>query len=485
VTGDLALSRPLRLATKLTGASFGEARARFLNAAVHVRIAPEFQDNQDAARLLGSLADQLSRFCGTVIVSAPAPIVRACLERDRELHHPPRVHPDEGSPAGASVLDIVIGDHPGIPGIIATWSDGWTGKIDTAGTRGRTTAFTIANPVGALTAAGLAAGEAFLRLIGVGRPPRSFELSAWTGDCGPLGSLPDGPRLPAIPPIDALLIGCGNVMNGWAVATHELQMTGHVRAVDRQSLGEENLGPYGLARRDMIGQPKTALLARTLQPLIAVTPHDEELDLFVPRITRWHLPLPAMVINGLDEVEPRHVVQRLWPDVLLDMAAGGTTSQVIVHKRGGTGQCLLGAFGVPGTELGYKGRIEAVTGLRGERFLSEFTTPVTAEDVAQAPPEHRARLQAAADSGQLLCGYISQASLNATSTGEDFAAAAPFVGTLTGARAAAITVALLTGGYLPDGLRWQYDFLSNRSRTAVMHCPDTCECQTERHADAG
>ena len=82
------------------------------------------------------------------------------------------------------------------------------------------------------------------------------------------------------------------------------------------------------------------------------------------------------------------------------MAAGGTTSQVIVNRRG-DGQCLLGAFAAPAAELGYIRRTETATGLRRERFLSEFTTPVTAEDVAQAPPEHRARLQAAADSGQL------------------------------------------------------------------------------------
>jgi hypothetical protein len=239
---------------------------------------------------------------------------------------PARVHAGRGSSAGANTLDILIGDCPGIPGGIATCSDGWTGKVNTS-TRGQPTAFTIANPIGALTAAALTAGEAFLRLIGVDRPPRAFELSAWTGYCGPLGSLPAGPRLPTIAPIDALLIGCGNVMNGWAAAVRALQITGHARAVDRESLGEENLGPYAFARRDMIGQPKTALLAGHLEPLISVTRHDEELDLFVPRITRWHLPLPALVINGLNEVEPRHVVQRLWPEVLIDMAAGGMTSR--------------------------------------------------------------------------------------------------------------------------------------------------------------
>lgn len=477
MTDDLALSRPLRLATQITGDTPCETRSRLRNATVHVRIAAEFERTQDAAILLRSLVDQLSRFCGTVVVSAPAAITRACLDRDRELHHPPRVHIGRRSSAGASGLGVIIGDGTGVPGGLATCSDGWIGKVSSLGTLDRTTAFAIANPIGALTAAALTAGEAFLRLIGVQRPPHAFELSAWTGDCGPPGSLPSGPSLAMIPAIDALLIGCGNVMNGWAVAVRALQIAGHIRAVDHQSLGEENLGPYALARRDMIGQPKTALLAQHLQPQIIVTRHDEELDLFVPRITRWHLPLPALVINGLDEVEPRHVVQRLWPDVLVDMAAGGTTSQVMVHRRGDAGQCLLGAFAAPESEPGYARRIETGTGLRPERFLNDFTTPVTAEDVAHAPPEHRARLQAAADAGQLVCGFINQASLTTTSTDEDFASAAPFVSALTGARAAAITVALLAGGNVPGGLRWQYNFLSNRARTAVLSCVDTCECR--------
>lgn len=167
MTGDVALSRPLRLATQLTGDRPSEARARLLNAAVHVRIAAEVEDNQDAAVLLRSLVDQLSRFCGAVAVSAPAAIAQACIERDRELHDRPRVHAERGSSAGANALDIFIGGCPSVPGGIATCSDGWTGKVYATGARERTTAFTIANPIGALTAAALTAGEAFLRLIGV------------------------------------------------------------------------------------------------------------------------------------------------------------------------------------------------------------------------------------------------------------------------------------------------------------------------------
>jgi hypothetical protein len=200
----------------------------------------------------------------------------------------------------------------------------------------------------------------------------AFGIVALAGNAASVWLLRGGQR-------ESLNVRGGNVMNGWAVAVRALQITGHVRAVDRQTLGEENLGPYALARRDMTGQPKTALLR---SPAASDYRHDEELDLFVPRITRWHLPLPALVINGLDEIEPRHVVQRLWPDVLVDLAAGGTTSQLILNGPGEVGQCLLRAFAAADTELGYMRRIETATGLRRERFLNEFT--VTAKDVAQA-----------------------------------------------------------------------------------------------------
>jgi hypothetical protein len=90
----------------------------------------------------------------------------------------------------------------------------------------------VSTPIGALTAAAMTAGEAFLRLIRLGRPSRGFELSEWSGASGPLGSLPDDPPLPAISPIEALLIGYGNVMNGWAAAASALRITGNARADD-------------------------------------------------------------------------------------------------------------------------------------------------------------------------------------------------------------------------------------------------------------
>src|SRR5260370_39058718 len=134
MTSDAALSRPLLLATQLTGDSPAQARARLLDATVHVRVTAGFEDNQDAATLARSLVDQLSRFCGTVVVSAPCVIAQACVERDHELHDPPRVHSCGSSLARADAFDIFIGGHPHTADGIRHCSDGATGKRFPPGT---------------------------------------------------------------------------------------------------------------------------------------------------------------------------------------------------------------------------------------------------------------------------------------------------------------------------------------------------------------
>ncbi|MGH8930016.1 MAG: ThiF family adenylyltransferase [Egibacteraceae bacterium] len=481
---DLRLSRPLRLAVQITRDDPVRMRSRLDNAVVFIRMAPEFEGNADAVILFQSLTDQLSRFCGAVVISGPADVTATCLARDREVHGTTaRVRVEMRRP-DAVTLAITVGAVARTPDEIVTCSDGWVGRVSSIEGARLLAAFASANPVGALTAAALTAGEAFLKLIGIDRKPHAFELSAWTGECSPVHSLSSGPGLPIIPAIDALVIGCGNVTNGWAKAVHALRLTGSINLVDRESLGEENLGPYAFARQDMVGQPKTLVLAEQLQPRLKVVRHDEELHLFVPRITRWDLPMPPLVINGLDNIEARHLAQRLWPEVLLDMAAGGTTSQVLMHCSGQDGQCLLSAFAGLDSGGGYARRIKALTGLRPDRFLNNFNTPITVKDVALAPPEHRARLEEAREAGQLMCGFINRTSLTTATNGEDFASAAPFVGYLTGARAAAITVSVLQRQGAASGLHWQYNFISNRARSVIMRCPDTCECRAIRRRPA-
>lgn len=481
MTDDLRRSRPLRLAAELTGLDHTALRHSFDRTRVFVEMHHTFAENPDAGCLFQSLVDQLSRFCGSVALAGPQELTHVSLARDRALRgSTPRVRRSRPHDRHTADLHLKVGSAPRAEHEIGVYSDRWAGCfLSVTGFRDPEPSSEV-NPVGALAAASVAAGEAFLRLTGIERISRAFEISAWTGESGPLETVDRGPALGDMPPIDVLLLGCGNVTNAWVKAIRELRLTGHLRAVDRQSLGDENLGTYALARQDMVGKPKTLLVADYLAPRVDVVRHDEELHLFVPRVTEWGLPLPPLEVNGLDNVEARHLAQRMWPETLIDMAAGGTTSQVIVHRRGRDGQCLLGAYERAPEEGSYEQRVADLTGLRPDRVLRDYTTPITPEDVAAAPPHHRARLEAARRSGLLICGYISQASLSGGAAAGSFAAAAPFVAALAGARAAAITVRTLTADNQPEAHRWQYSFLSNRSSSASPSCPSTCECQLGR-----
>ena len=56
----------------------------------------------------------------------------------------------------------------------------------------------------------------------------------------------------------------------------------------------------------------------------------------------------AIVINGLDNIDVRHDVQRsLWPDVVIDGAIGDFTCQVSRHPWAGNIACLICLFRRP------------------------------------------------------------------------------------------------------------------------------------------
>src|SRR5207244_1664674 len=143
-----------------------------------------------------------------------------------------------------------------------------------------------------------------------------------------------------------------------------------------------------------------------LEPAIAVTPRPDEWEFFKIRL-HYGLRVPLIVVNGLDNVETRHSVQRLWPEVLVDMAAGGLTSQVILKARQSHGVCLLRALDRPAQEVGWTERLARETGLPIERILEGLTTAITEADVAQAPEDKRAGLERAREKGQLVCGRVT------------------------------------------------------------------------------
>src|SRR5206468_3702684 len=134
-----------------------------------------------------------------------------------------------------------------------------------------------------------------------------------------------------------------------------------------------------------------------------------------------------------------------WPEVLIDMAAGGLTSQVILKPRVSNGICLLRALDRPANEIGWAERVARDTGLRLERILEGPTTPITDADIAEAPEDKRPALERAWQQRQLVCGRITEQNLRFEGRDANFAPAVPFVTGFSGVAGAAATMKWLMG----------------------------------------
>jgi len=235
--------------------------------------------------------------------------------------------------------------------------------------------------------------------------------------------------------------------------------------VDRQSLGIENLGPYVAASREWLRKPKAEMIASLLSAEIAAAPKNEE---WVKIRLGYGVRVPSVIVNGLDNVETRHSVQRLWPEVLIDMAAGGLTSQVIVKPRYSDAICLLRALIRPDDELSWAARAAQETGLDVERILKGPTTAIGEEDVARAPEAKRESLRRAQREGRLLCGHVTEHNLHFEGHDANFAPAVPFVTGFSGVVGAAALMKWLMG-YRGDGLHFQYSFRSGHVQKPVSY----------------
>ena len=476
------VSRPARLATSLVGGTERTLGENLFAGTVLIGIEPDLELCPDARLTLRTLCNQVLRFCPNVVFAtndrslySECQAIAVALYGDRAV----AIAAHDAS-ARATVRVLVGRTDPG-DGTIVVNSTGWVARL-ASGRHGRQRILpwdeVAPNALGAIAAACLGAAHVFFGLIGFAAPAPDHELSMWTGETGPLGALDPGPDLPAANlSLDALLIGCGAVGSGWATAIASLPIAGLLGAVDRQPLASENIGPYALAMPSAIGDWKVDIIGLALAPAIQTRPYPEELNLFVPRITMFgEVALPPVVICGLDDPQYRHMVQRLWPETLIDLATGGATAQVLVHRDHRGGQCLLTAHTVAPHAIAYAERIVSQTGLRPERIVNDFTTRITEADVANAPLKHRPALEVARESGQVICSTITQSNLDAAADDDKFAPAAPFVAGLAGAMGSSMTVQLLMGRDLVSGLHWQYSFVSGSARGLTMSCPPECEC---------
>lgn len=483
---DELFSRPARLAAQVRAEADEAAKHLFIEKHILLRLEEAFVDVPDARETLLFALNQALRFCPNIAVCIPRSansLIDASDELAARVHGPShRVEVVEVSAAPRFDAVVNVGTEvlEGLPWITIN-SSGWLARVATGGSRTKRLHWEPHpfNPIGALAATCLGVAGAFFGIIG--KPVvQALELSLFSHEVGAPRTLAAGPALPEAPlGLEAFLVGCGAVANGWAYAVKRLPIVGKLQGVDRQSLRLENLGSYVAAGRESLRNPKADVIRDLLSPAIALTPRAEEWELFKIRL-RHGIPVPALIVNGLDDVETRHSAQRLWPDTLIDMAAGGLMSQVIVKHRTNNGLCLLRAVTPSVNRISWAERLARQTGLRVERILNEPTSEITQADIDVAPPDKRPALERARQQGQLVCGRVTEQNLKLEGHDPDFAPAVPFVTAFSGVVGAAETLKYLMAHRYRHSLHYQRSFQSGRSRVLEMTCHPECECQTSK-----
>lgn len=182
--------------------------------------------------------------------------------------------------------------------------------------------------------------------------------------------------------IDVLLIGCGAIGSGTAYLLSRLPVSGRAVAIDPQEFRRENFGTSIILGEDGYDRPKAEVVADLLKPKLDATPRVAAVKEFEDE---YDGTLPDIVLAGLDDVDPRHQVQNLWPALVIDGAVGGElTCQVSCHPW--QTPCLLCVFQKPAVSLS---ELNAkATGLP-ENIANDPDVIVTDEVIAAADPEKR------------------------------------------------------------------------------------------------
>lgn len=478
------LSRPARLGAHLSGKQDDAVARLFTEKRIFVRLEPEFCELADARETFLFTVNQLLRFCPNISVSAKGDhsnLVEACDELASQIHgRGARVNPTES--IGLDGFDAIVNIGTEVLDLshsATVNSNGWIARLAAGQSTNRSLFWKPerSNPLGALAAACFGAGAAFMAILN--KPSPAFtEISLFTHAVGAPGDVHPGPSLPESHlPLDAFLVGCGAVSNGWAYAISRLPVTGNLQAIDYQSIRLENLGPYVGATLGSLTTPKASLIKALLAPRINVTDRADRWEFFTIRL-RKELMIPPLIIAGLDNVGTRHSVQRLWPETLIDMGAAALESQVIVKHRDCGGQCLLTALSVPPNELEWSESAARETGISADLIANDPTGAITESEIESAPLEKRTQLRAGLGSPR--CGFINRSSLELEESNPNFQPAVPFVTAFSGIVGAAETMKRLMGAQFSHSVHFQRSFRSGNSRAIQMKCDQDCECQRIR-----
>lgn len=448
------------------------------SARVALRIDASAAGNEVGRNIAIASANQILRFCPNLsLIGGDEQLLTAAQDLGMRIHGTScEVTETSDSELAEHACVLNVGSEAREGRWVTINSKGWLARLAIGTEIELPTMGVTRNAIGEVAAACRGVAEVFKLVIGLSPEPGVSELCLHSFRQGPPGELSPGPKLPLQPlEVEAFLIGCGAVMNGWAYVVAQLPVQGYAEAVDKQSLRPENIGPYVASDLAFLGRSKSELIADVLAPDVEVKARTDEFEFFKVRLEHGLL-VPPLIINGLDNPETRRSVQRLWPATLIDMAAGGLSSQVIVKQAGTRGQCILDAFSSPDGD-DYADELSREVGVPADAIRQNPTGIITDEMVKVAPENLKPALREAKRRGQRICGRVMEHNLVEERDNPDFAPAVPFATCFSGVVAAAETVKVLLGQTYDPSAHYQYSFQSRRGRLLQTSCQPGCECQ--------
>jgi molybdopterin/thiamine biosynthesis adenylyltransferase len=380
-----------------------------------------------------------------------------------------------------AILSVGSAVHPELPWTTIN-SNGWLARVS-SGDKNLPSEYGQANPIAALGAASLGVGDVFKRLIRLklerGELLNGFSYSLRTYSAQAENC---GPELPTHFGSDLLVVGAGAIGNGLVHLIAELPFTGTVGIVDSQEYQPENLGTCILIGPTDLWSPKAETLANHLK-LAGINARGFHMPF------EWYLKeshnAPMIVLNGLDNIDARHDVQRsLWPDVLIDGAIGDFTCQVSRHPWPSDIACLICVLQKPQAESAEKVQRKA-TGLSLGR-VADPNAAVTQWDVDNAPLEKQQFLRERI--GRPFCSVIQEAVAQQISDErqpEKFAPSVPFVACFSACMVISEIAGHICGWPSELAPRFQFDFLMgpiHGQRLPQQRRPD-CVCARQENID--
>jgi len=236
-----------------------------------------------------------------------------------------------GPPRGRALVLSWRGGEPGADRVTVS-ADGWNVLID-----GVRPACSGANPLSAMAAAALGAGELFRALFADRLPhgraaPEAFAINLVTF----------GAPAHAPPPADEVdlgtvhLAGCGAVGQAFVAALRELRVTGTLVAVDHECVDEGNLQRYVLSVASDVGTSKPKLIERALADSgVAVEPVEGTWG-----ADERTAPGRETVLSALDSKQGRIELQGGLPRELFNAWTQPEDIGVSRHQAFGTDPCL-------------------------------------------------------------------------------------------------------------------------------------------------